>query len=387
MRQCLTKMIDIKHCPELMRLAEEGEALADLMKLAPEAILVRWINFHLKREGQEMRVKNLGGDLKDSIALTYVLHSLDSSKCTLENLKEDDFIKKADKVIKNAESLGVPPLVSPSDIASGNVKLNTVFVAQLFNTKHGLEELNLEEKAKFEAAGIINDDVEGSRDERAFRFWINSLNIDDLYIENLYDGVKDSLTLLKVIHKLDPNVVDWKKVEKKPDNNKFKMGINGNQVVESCKKLGFKIPGIGGTDFVESNRKNIIAVVWQLVRLNYLKIIGSQTEDDLVKWANSMVPDLQIKNFKDSSISNGHFLIKLCSAIEPRAINWEIVLPGDTDEEKENNAKYIVSIARKLGAVIFCVWEDIVKVNYKMILVLVCSLFEIHSEMAKKSSE
>lgn len=42
----------------------------------------------------------------------------------------------------------------------------------------------------------MNDDIEGSRDERAFRFWINSLNIDDLYINNLYEEVKDGLVLL-----------------------------------------------------------------------------------------------------------------------------------------------------------------------------------------------
>jgi plastin-1 len=53
------------------------------------------------------------------------------------------------------------------------------------------------------------------------------------------------------------------------------------------------------------------------------------------------------------------------------------VQTGETDEEKENNAKYVLSLARKLGAIIFCVWEDIPSVNYKMILVLVCSLFEI----------
>lgn len=124
----------------------------------------------------------------------------------------------------------------------------------------------------------------------------------------------------------------------------------------------------------------MIAVVWQLVRLNYLKIIGSQSEDDLVKWANGLIGDLQIKNLKDSSLSNGQYLLKLCASIEPDAIDWDIVRPGDTDEEKENNAKYIISIARKLGAVIFCVWEDIGKVNYKMLLVLVCSLFEIYQE-------
>lgn len=52
-------------------------------------------------------------------------------------------------------------------------------------------------------------------------------------------------------------------------------------------------------------------------------------------------------------------------------------MSGHTDEEKENNAKYVLTVARKLGCVIFCVWEDIPKVNYKMILVLVCSLFEL----------
>ena len=58
---------------------------------------------------------------------------------------------------------------------------------------------------------------------------------------------------------------------------------------------------------------------------------------------------------------------------------------GETDEDKENNSKYVLSIARKLGCVIFCVWEDIPKVNYKMILVLVCSLFEI--KLAKERGE
>ena len=76
-------------------------------------------------------------------------------------------------------------------------------------------------------------------------------------------------------------------------------------------------------------------------------------------------------------------MLKLCSAVEPRAIDWEIVMKGETDEEKANNAKYVISIARKLGAVIFCVWEDIVHVNPKMMLILVCSLFEISQELKK----
>lgn len=382
MRLCLTKKISLKDCPEIMRLAEEGETLQDLMKLPPEAILMRWLNFHLKKQGVDKKVTNLGSDLKDSVALTQVLNSLDKDKCTLVGLQEDDLTKRADILIKNAESIGVPALVRPTDISSGNSKLLTVFVAELFNTKHGLEELNEEEKEAYEKFGIIEDDVEGSRDERAFRFWINSLNIDDVYINDLYEDVTTGIVILKVCDKLSPGSVNWKIIDKNP-NNTFKKGVNCGQIIEVCKKLGLKIPGVAGTDFVNSNKKNILAVVWQLVRLHYLKIIGSQSEEDLVKWANGLVGDLKIKNLKDHALSDGQFLLKLCAGVEPRAIDWDIVMKGETDEEKANNAKYVISIVRKLGGVVFCVWEDILKVNYKMMLVLVCTLFEISQELKK----
>lgn len=233
---------------------------------------------------------------------------------------------------------------------------------------------------EYEACKMLNDDIEGSKEERQFRYWINSLNIDDLYVNNLYEEARDGLLLLKVIHKLDNTVVNWKVVEKNP-NNKFKQGINCTEAINASKKLKLQLPGIGGTDILEGNRKNIIAVVWQLVRLHYLRIIGTQSEDDLVRWANQQVGEPTIKNFKDKTLADGQFLIKLCSSIEPRAVDWNIVQPGETDEEKENNAKYVLSLARKLGAIIFCVWEDIPQVNYKMILVLVCSLFEIYQEL------
>jgi len=112
------------------------------LKLAPEAILIRWINFHLKKVGSDKKITNLGNDLKDSIALLYLLNSLDSGKCSLAGLSEEDLVKRADILIKNSEVIGVPPLVRASDITSGNVKLLTVFVAEIFNTKHGLEQLN-----------------------------------------------------------------------------------------------------------------------------------------------------------------------------------------------------------------------------------------------------
>jgi len=44
----VTKSIELKDTPEIMRLAEENEDLTDLVKLTPEVILIRWVNFHLK---------------------------------------------------------------------------------------------------------------------------------------------------------------------------------------------------------------------------------------------------------------------------------------------------------------------------------------------------
>jgi hypothetical protein len=39
-----------------------------------------------------------------------------------------------------------------------------VFVAEIFNTKHGLEELTAEEYG--DASKLLDDDIEGSKEER-----------------------------------------------------------------------------------------------------------------------------------------------------------------------------------------------------------------------------
>lgn len=57
-----------------MELKFEDEEIADFRRLKPEEILVRWVNFHLKAAGQEQRISNLGKDIADSTAMTYVLN-------------------------------------------------------------------------------------------------------------------------------------------------------------------------------------------------------------------------------------------------------------------------------------------------------------------------
>jgi len=73
-RLLAVKSIDLKDCPQIFRLKYEDEELEDFAKLKPEDILIRWVNHHLKEAGQERRITNLGKDIADSEAMTYVLH-------------------------------------------------------------------------------------------------------------------------------------------------------------------------------------------------------------------------------------------------------------------------------------------------------------------------
>lgn len=128
-------------------------------------------------------------------------------------------------MILESQKIGVADVIGPRDLVKGNAKVNSIFIAEIFNAKHGLQELTKQEQEAYEAAGMLDDDIEGSREERAFRFWINSLGIEDVFITNLYEEVKDGLVLLKVMDKIKPGCVDWKKVAKKPKNN-FEAALN-----------------------------------------------------------------------------------------------------------------------------------------------------------------
>lgn len=207
MKKISTKSISLKDTPEIMRLAEGDEDISDLTKLGAEVILIRWINFHLKAAGQELRVTNLGKDLKDGKVLTYVLNQLDS-QCSLEGLALDDEIARLEKVVDNSAVIGVPDLATAQDLHKGNSKVNLLFVSELFNTKHGLDELTKEE---YEAAAMVDDDVEGSREERSCRLWVNSLDIEGLFIEkSLIEDCRTGVVLLQIIDKIDNTIVNWK---------------------------------------------------------------------------------------------------------------------------------------------------------------------------------
>ena len=374
--------IQLKHHPELIRLLNPGEQLSDLLKLSPEQLLLRWFNYHLKAAGYDKKITNFSGDVKDSEKYTILLNQLNKSLCDKSALNEPDKKKRAKKVIDNSKKLGAESYITPDDIVAGNSKLNTLFVASIFNAYPGLEPAT--EQELYEAAKLLDDDVEGAREERAFRMWINSLGLTDdngepIHINNLYEESKDGILMLRTLDKIKPGVVNWKIVDKKP-NNPFKKTVNCNEVIDASKKSKYHIVGIGGGDIRDGNKKYILAIVWQMMRAHSLQVIGNKTEEELIAWGNEKVDDdsLKVKSLKDKKLGNSLYFINIMKAIEPRSINWDIVVTDKDDEEsKQNNAKYAISIARKLGATVFLVWEDIAEVKSKLLLTFLASLYEV----------
>eukprot|EP01084_Bolivina_argentea_P295847 509470_1 len=368
--------INLKSHPELIRLLDDGEDMNDLLALPPEEILKRWVNYHMEKQDYPTRIKNFSKDVKDAKVYTVLLKSIGEDKgCNMDPLNWDNN-KRANQVLNNAKKIGAKPFLTSKDIVTGNAKLNMAFVAQLFNTCPGLAEVNADEEK--ELAGLLDDDEGDSREERAFRMWMNSLGIGDLYVNNLYEDVRDGLTLLKVINKIEPGTVKWKKVEKKP-NNKFKKLNNTNYAVVLGKQLKLSLVGVGGSDVTDRNKKLILGFTWQLMRYHLLKFLASLsvdgkkiTDKDVVKFCNESITnsDLdkkpQIKSFSDGTISTGVFMIYLVASIVPDIVDWDLVTDGDNDEDKKLNAKYAISLARKLGAVIFLLPEDVVDVRSKM---------------------
>ncbi|KAG5518495.1 hypothetical protein PMAC_002891 [Pneumocystis sp. 'macacae'] len=393
-RKGLLSKIDIKLHPELYRLLEEDETLDQFLRLPPEQILLRWFNFHLGAAKWYRRVSNFSTDVSDGENYTILLSQLNSEQCPRDPLQTTDLLKRAEEILTLAEKIGCRKYLTPTALVSGNPKLNLAFVAHLFNTYPGLEPLQ-EEFLKIEEY-----DAEGEREARVFTLWLNSLNVNPNIVD-LFEDLKDGLVLLQAYDKVVKDSVNWKRVSKPKDGielSRFKCVENANYAVELGKGLGYSLVGIQGADIVDGSRTLTLALVWQLMRQNIIQTLKSLSKDgkditdtDMVSWCNEMShrggKSSSIKSFKDSSLRNGIFLLDILNGLRSGYVDYTLVTPGITDEDAFLNAKLAISIARKCGALIFLVPEDIVGVRSRLILTFVGSLMAIHANIAKMSFE
>ena len=378
------KKISVQEFPQMLRFKQEKEEVEELLTLGPEDFLIRWFNHHLAKIKYPNKLEKFDQDLKDSEKYTLLLNILNEA-CDKSALETDDLLERASKVLENAPKIGANVFIKNRDIPSGNAHLNRFFTAELFMANHGLGEATQEEKMM--ANKLLDDDEEGGREERSFRTWINSLKLEGVKkVNNLYEECRSAILLLKMIDKIKPGTVNWKIVELK-SKNPFKIGVNCQEAIDASKRSGYKIVSIGNKDIQNGSKKHILAIVWQLMRAHTLKIIGERTEEELIEWANSKIPpERKIKNLKEKKLGDGLFWIDLLAAIEPKCIRWDLIVKENlTDKDKEMNAKYALSVARGLGAMIFLVWEDITEVKSKLLLTFLASLYEVAQTREKKN--
>uniref|UniRef100_A0A8B9MB72 Plastin-3 n=1 Tax=Accipiter nisus TaxID=211598 RepID=A0A8B9MB72_9AVES len=380
--------IELSRNEALAALLRDGENLEDLMKLSPEELLLRWANFHLENAGWH-KINNFSSDIKDSRAYFHLLNQIAPKgqkegepliDINMSGFNEKDDLRRAEYMLQQADRLGCRQFVTPADVVSGNPKLNLAFVANLFNKYPAL--------TKPENQDIDWTLLEGeTREERTFRNWMNSLGVNP-HVNHLYGDLQDALVILQLYEKIKVPV-DWNKVNKPPYP---KLGANMKKL-ENCNyavDLGkhpakFSLVGIGGQDLNDGNPTLTLALVWQLMRrytLNVLEDLGDgqkANDDIIVSWVNQTLKEAgkstSIQNFKDKTISTSLAVVDLIDAIQPGCINYDLVKTGHlSEDDKQNNAKYAVSMARRIGARVYALPEDLVEVKPKMVMTVFACL-------------
>jgi plastin-1 len=321
-----------------------------------------------------------------------LLNQLAPNVCSRGPLQTRDLLQRAEQVLDNADKLECRKFLTPTSLVAGNPKLNLAFVANLFNTHPGLDPITEEEKANIE-----DFDAEGEREARVFTLWLNSLDVDPTVV-SFFDDLRDGTILLQAYDKVIPGSVNWRHVNKRPAHGgeimRFKAVENTNYAVELGKVNRFSLVGIQGADITDGQRTLTLGMVWQLMRRDIVNTLGNLaqrlgkreiTDADMVKWANDMSrkggKNSSIRSFKDSSLANAVFLLDVLNGMKSAYVDYELVAPGRTEEEGYMNAKLAISIARKMGATIWLVPEDICAVRSRLITTFIGSLMATYERM------
>jgi plastin-3 len=380
----LLSVINVYDQPGLAALLEEGETLEDLLKLSPEQILLRWINYHMRKSGCGRHVTNLTTDIKDSVVYVHLLNQIapQDLDVTTGALHEPNLTSRAELMLREADKLGCRCFVAPSDVVNGNYNLNLAFVANLFNNHPALEP---RDDVSLEAIR------EETREEKTYRNWMNSMGVSP-YVSRLYSDLSNGLVIFQLYDIIRPGCVDWTKVVTKFNRLKMMMEKieNCNYAVDLGKQCKFSLVGIAGKDIYDGNETLTLALVWQLMKAYTLcilaKLAGKEettahpaVEKEIIAWTNSKLSEAgkstHISSFNDPSISDGLVVIDLVDAVRPGSIDYELVKTGTSDAgEKLENAQYAISTARKIGARVYALPEDIVEVKAKMVMTVFACL-------------
>lgn len=442
----------------LVQLAKEGETAAQLLSLDATDILLRWLNhtlhgaaaaaaFDAGTEGLP-QVTALGPPLVDGIVLAALVHvlapemceSVPASRAAVAAAGADATVTA---VLSAAFGVGVPPWFSVEGITSGNRRLQTAFLAYLFQHRNGLQTpdakagaasgaasgagvgagakkagptsvsaamaaLTAELAASAGAGGGSGSGSGGgvSREALTVAQWINSYDIEGVYVrgESIASDLKDGTVLLQLLDAVEPGIVAWQRVNGHPGSNRYKQVENSNYVINLGKAMDFHLVNVAGLDIVDGNNKLILAFLWQLMRYATLKQLSrlafdgfAADEHEILRWANERVKaavvatgqdasSVGVNTFHDAEWASGIFLLYLLNDLRPGVVNWDLVADGESLDQRVANARYVLSLARRIGVQVYCSHHDIVECVAKPIMLLVASMMVAESQRRSKAA-
>ncbi|KAA3675291.1 plastin-3 [Paragonimus westermani] len=439
----LLKQINVVAHAELATLLDGDETINDFAKLAPEDILIRWVNYHLKGTDSDTRMHNFTADVRNCEVYAYLVEKIapqekkqfmHSTKAILDAV---DLVQRAEMVLQNAEMLDCRVFVRPQDIVSGSQRLNLAFLANLF---HGYPALEKPPDVEEKVAKIEETREEKSKGHTvtfspflhtklirtiqanpvrfpltAYRNWINSMGIEPA-VNHLFCDLTDGIILLKLFDVIRKNTVDWSQVHddicKTPAKANFQRLENCNYVIKLGRDFGFSLVGLGGDDLYEGKAKMTLALLWQLMRAYTLSVLTRLTESrrtkksvrhkdahgyspiaetEIIDWANEKLrqggKQARISSslgFADPNLATGNLIIDLIDSIRPGSVNYKVVSPGRSKQDQLANCQYAIPLARRIGATVYAVPEDIVELKSKMIMTVFACLMAVDLEAADK---
>jgi len=387
----LFKEITLHHVPGLIHLLLDGEDPSDLMKLSPEQLLIRWVNYQLKKAGSHRRMANFKDDIKDSEIYTELLHQIAPHHAGVHKgaMDQQDFELRAETMLEQADKIESRQFVTAKDVVNGRERLNMAFVANLFNNHPALDPppKEMEEIA-------VEVVIEEPREEKMYRNWMNSLGVKPR-VNYLYSDLYDGIVIFQLMDFIKPGIVNWKIVKTPEQQSKIKAKRfqeilqNCNYAVELGKKLHFVLVGIGGSDIMEGNKTLTLALVWQLMRAYTLSLLSQLNHDgtpivesEIISWANKRLEEggrqIKVKHFQDKTNKTALPILHLLDVMKPEVVSWDHVLGADgaalSEAQCLENSKYAITMARKIGAPVYALPEDISEVKHKMLMTVYASL-------------
>jgi len=388
--QFLFNKINFRNIPGLSQLLFPGETFEDLLKLSIEQLLIRWVNYQLGKAGVDRRISNFSEDIKDSVAYIHLIHQIAPADAGVNKdaLEKSDLTERAEETIQQADKINCDEWVTSYAIVQGVDKLNILFVANLLINYPALEVVE-------ELPVVPVVEIEETREEKMFRNWMNSLGVKP-FVTYLYTDLQDGLILFQIYEFIQPGIVDWNRVTREFSKMSARASLqileNCNYAVELGLKLNFVLVGIQGDDIRSGNKMLTLALVWQLMEKYTLSLLAKLSPDgspigesEIIDWANQRLQDkgISISNFRDSALKSSLPVIELIDAMRSGVIKSEFVIKSSGElgeEDAMKNAKYAISMARKIGAPVYALPEDLIEGKDKMVMTIFASLMLVKDQ-------